>query len=73
MDDFLELKSDVKEIRRDMKTVSDTLIRNTVSLEAHMARTGKNEERIQLVENWLIGVVTTALSGCVAHFILKLL
>lgn len=74
MDDTLkDIKDDVKEIKRDIKEVSVTLARNTTSLELHMLRTEANEARIEKLENWTLGLLTTSILGLVGFFASKFL
>lgn len=57
MSDLKELRDDVKEIRKDMVHVKETLVRNTVSLEHHVARTDLAEARIGKLEKYLLMIV----------------
>lgn len=58
------------EIAELLRKQSETLVRNTVTLEEHMRRTDANERRIELMEerflkamNWVAGgAVSVALS-----------
>lgn len=64
--DVVELKADVREIKSEIKSISGTLIRNTSSLETHMSRTDANEDRIERVENWLVGLLISILIALVS-------
>jgi hypothetical protein len=46
MDVLSEIKDDQKEIRKDQSENKETMIRNTIALETHMARTEANEKLI---------------------------
>jgi hypothetical protein len=72
-EDVSELKADVKEIKADMKVMNETLLRNTYSLEVHMARTDLAEKRLDRYEShskWVSGLVA---SGILAVLIKLLL
>lgn len=58
-----EIKEDLREIKKEIKTIHETVIKNTVSLDHHMARTSANEKRIRQVEVWLIGMLGSGLVG----------
>lgn len=63
MDNMEELRQDVKEIKTEVKTISDTLLRNTISLEVHEKRTALLENRAGRLEDsqkWFIGLIISA-------------
>lgn len=52
------------EIKRDIKEIKDTLVRNTTSLEVHIARTLLAEQRLDALElyhRWMLGLVVSSL------------
>lgn len=49
-----EIKSDVKEIKGDLKGMVSIMARNTASLEVHEARTTASEKRIEKMEGWFV-------------------
>lgn len=65
-DEMREIKEDVKEIKADVKSISATVVRNTASLEAHMLRTSLNEVRINKMEVWTLGLLTSIVLSLVA-------
>ncbi len=61
-----EIKEDLREIKAELKTVSSTLVRNTMSLELHEKRTHLAEGRIERLEQksmWVLGLILTAVLG----------
>ena len=57
-----ELKKDVRELRSEVKEISKTLLRNTVSLELHEARTTIAERRMDRYETnskWVMGLIAS--------------
>lgn len=66
--DFTEIKQDVKEIKSDIGVIKETLVKNTTSLDHHIKRTDLNEERIQKVEYWLLGLLSTMLVGMITAY-----
>ena len=64
MDDLQEIKQDVKEIK-------EVVIKNTVSLDMHMKRTELNERRIESMERWTLGLLTTALIAALGRLLFR--
>lgn len=58
MDDF---KDDIKTIKADIGDIKKTLAVNTEILSVHIKRTQLNEDRIQKLEHWLLGLLASAL------------
>lgn len=66
MQDFDELRSDVREIKVDVKKISATMQDNTNSLVQHMARTTVAESRLSHLENthrWFIGLLASSITA----------
>lgn len=55
-----EIRSDIKEIKKDINEIKILDASQNASLDAHMARTLLNEKRIEKLEDykWLVGLVT---------------
>jgi len=68
-----EIKQELAEIKSELKGIGITLARNTESLIHHSARTQANESRIQKMENWILGILTTGVLGALGVFAKKLL
>jgi hypothetical protein len=66
-----ELKEDIKAIRSDVSEIKTTMAVNTVSLNAHMARTEINERRLEKLEYLLIGLAATAVLGGVIKLLIS--
>lgn len=52
------------EVKRDISVIKETLIRNTATLEIHVARTDIAEKRIDALElfhRWAMGLMVSAL------------
>lgn len=60
------LKDELAGIKTELKEMNSILIRNTASLEAHMARTEASEQRLGRVENWLMGLLSSGLVAMLA-------
>lgn len=60
-DDIKELKADVKEISKDITDIKVILGANTTSLSEHIKRTTLAEQRIDKIENWLLGLLAAIL------------
>lgn len=65
-----ELKQDIKEIKEELKGVSATLVRNTVSLELHEKRTSLAENRLERLEVWLLGLLASILVATIIKLII---
>lgn len=65
-----ELKSDVKEISKNIQEINITLAKQHVSLDHHMARTTANEKRIEKNEDfkWYFVGITVLVTGIVEFF-----
>lgn len=61
---------DMKLIKEELRKISETLARNTLALEHHMSRTLLNEKRIEKVENWILGILTTGVLGLIGKLLL---
>jgi hypothetical protein len=65
---------ELKEVRDDIREIKDVLIRNTVSLEEHMKRSELSEQRIDRLEKYHLGFLTTAVAlllGILAKLLIK--
>lgn len=74
MYDLKELTLDMREIKNELKSMNDTLLRNTVSLEIHEKRTTLAEKRIDKLEDqskWVIGLIFTSTVGILVKLFLK--
>lgn len=74
MDDYTELKTDIKEIKAKVDLIAETMLRNTVSLELHEKRTTLAETRMDRIEansKWLLGLLTSAVGGILLKLLLK--
>jgi hypothetical protein len=68
------MNEDLKEIRSDIREMKDVLIRNTVSLEAHIRRTDLAEDRIEKLEKYHLGFLVSAialLAGILGRLLVK--
>lgn len=63
-----ELKSDVKEIRKDIVEIKQTLAKNTVVLEEHARRTTASENRLEKMEYVLVGFMCSLVVGLFVLF-----
>ncbi len=52
-----EIKSDLKEIKKEIQHVHVVMARNTASLEIHVKRTDAAEDRITKLEYWTLGLL----------------
>ena len=55
------IKEELSGIKTELNEMNKTLVRNTTSLELHMARTEASETRLSRVENWLVGLLVSVL------------
>jgi hypothetical protein len=70
----MDMTDDVKEIKQELRIISDTLIRNTASLEIHVARTDLAEKRLDHIENfnkWWLGLMASAVVAVALRLLLK--
>ena len=67
--DFTELKADIKDIKSDVVEIKQHVAKNTVSLDHHIKRTDLNEERIQKIEYWLLGLLSAVLVAVMAAYL----
>ncbi len=67
---LLELRDDVKAIRNDVNEIKILDAAQNAHLEAHMARTKANEERIQRLEDfkWYFAGIAVIMSAIVELF-----
>lgn len=56
-----ELKKDVLSIKKEISEINTTLKVNTEILDIHIKRTQLNEDRIQKLEYWLLGLLAAIL------------
>lgn len=64
MEDTLqEIKADIKEIKSDVKLISQVMDKNTNSLIIHEARTTLAEKRIERFENAALGLLGLAVAA----------
>lgn len=75
MEDLLhEMKADLKEIKADIKMVSQILDKNTASLIVHEHRTTLSEKRIESLENtnkWVLGAAFSAALSILGKYFLS--
>lgn len=73
-DELLQvIRDDVKEIKSDIKSMHQTLEKNTASLIVHEHRTTLAEKRIERFEGgvkWLLGLLLTSALGVLAKLFL---
>lgn len=62
---------DFKLVKEELRKISEILTRNTAALEHHMARTLLNEKRIEKIENWVLGILTTGVVGLLGRLFMK--
>lgn len=55
--DLQEVKSSVKDLHTKVDNLTAISIENTADLKNHMRRTELNEDRIKMVEKWLLGIL----------------
>lgn len=67
---LLELRDDVKAIRQDVNDIKVLDATQNAHLEAHMARTKANEDRIQRLEDfkWYFAGIAVIMSAIVELF-----
>lgn len=56
-----ELKDDIKEIKKDVKSLTSLLNKHNTSLVVHEIRTATTEKRIERLEKGTVGLIVTAL------------
>lgn len=61
-----EIKQDIKEIRKDVVEIKETLAKNTASLEFHVLRTNQVESRIEKVEFYILGLLGSGILALLA-------
>jgi len=74
MEDLSELKSDMSEVKAELRRISDTMVRNTATLEIHVARTDLAEKRLEHVESfnrWWLGIMCSGIIAIALRLILK--
>lgn len=65
---------DLKDIKEELKTISETLVRNTATLEVHVARTHIAEKRLDALETfnrWWIGLMVSGILAVAMKLMLK--
>ncbi len=65
---------DMTEIKLELRKISDTLVRNTASLEIHVARTELAEKRLDHIEvfnRWFLGLFITSLVAAIIKFMFR--
>lgn len=70
----MSMEQDVSEIKLELKEISTTLMRNTVSLEIHEQRTTLAEKRLDAIETfnrWAIGLMFTSTLGVLVRLLFK--
>lgn len=60
---ILDIQEDIREIKTDVREITRQGHENTRSLVEHMVRTELNERRIQTLEKWQLGVLTSVVLG----------
>lgn len=69
MKDWDLLVSDVKEMKADIKVLVKDSATNTADLKTHMARTEASERRLDNVEKYLMGLLTSILLTVLYYFL----
>ncbi len=69
-----EIREDIKDLKAEVKIISTTLLRNTVSLELHERRTTLAETRMDRYEaqsKWVIGLISSGVFTIIVKLFLS--
>lgn len=69
MKDWDDLVSDVKEMKSDIKVLVKDSATNTADLKHHMARTEASEKRLDNVERFVVGLLSSILLTVVYYLL----
>lgn len=65
---------DLREVTVELKRISDTMVRNTATLEVHVARTAIAEKRLDSIESfnrWFLGLFISGIMAIAVQLLFK--
>lgn len=69
MKDWDDLVADVKEMKSDIKVLMKDSATNTTDLKHHMARTEASEKRLDNVERFIVGLLSSILLAVIYYLL----